>query len=371
MSTFLFVTVDAGGNVPPAVEVGRVLLARGHRVRFLGHERQRGTLTSAGFEFCAFRQLRYPDPTQAQPLYRSLAGFLHMATHPGPGRDLVDVLAADPADVVVIDCMLLSVLAAAQQREQAHAVLFHTFYSYWESNFANGPVGTFARLKGLSARTLWDRAGLRLVLADRKLDPAGHQHSGTPTWCGVTEHVPEDAGESRAGSAILVSLSTLWVSGQVAAYQRILRALEDLPLNAVVTTGPSVDPADLVVPPNVEVLRCADHARLMPRAAAIVTHGGHSTTMRALVHGLPLLLIPMHPFIDQSMVSQAVARAGAGIILSKKAAPDAIRDGLLHITGDEGYRTAARLLGARLRQTPGATLAADHLLAFVQHHHSK
>ncbi|MGX9902014.1 hypothetical protein ACW0JT_23320 [Arthrobacter sp. SA17] len=36
MSTFLFATLDAGGNLPPAVGIARKLMGLGHRVRFLG-----------------------------------------------------------------------------------------------------------------------------------------------------------------------------------------------------------------------------------------------------------------------------------------------------------------------------------------------
>jgi UDP:flavonoid glycosyltransferase YjiC (YdhE family) len=89
--------------------------------------------------------------------------------------------------------------------------------------------------------------------------------------------------------------------------------------------------------------------------------------MNALIHGLPMLLMPMNPFIDQSMVSQAVADAGAGIKLNKKASPAAIRRAILDITGTEGFTTAARALGTRLRQTPGASVAADRLLAVLEH----
>ncbi len=48
MSTIRFVTWDGGGNVPPALGIAAELVARGHRVGVLGHERQREPVTRAG-----------------------------------------------------------------------------------------------------------------------------------------------------------------------------------------------------------------------------------------------------------------------------------------------------------------------------------
>ena len=37
MADILFVTWDGGGNLPPAIGIGRELRSRGHEVRFIGH----------------------------------------------------------------------------------------------------------------------------------------------------------------------------------------------------------------------------------------------------------------------------------------------------------------------------------------------
>lgn len=87
--------------------------------------------------------------------------------------------------------------------------------------------------------------------------------------------------------------------------------------------------------------------------------------MAALVHGLPLLLIPVNPLLDQPMISQAVADAGAGIRIGMKAPPDEIRAALLDLTGN-GYSASAKALGARLRETPGAINGADHLVSMLR-----
>ncbi len=46
-------------------------------------------------------------------------------------------------------------------------------------------------------------------------------------------------------------------------------------------------------PKNVTLLHSAPHDLVMKEASLVVTHGGHGTVSRALIHGLPLLVMPM------------------------------------------------------------------------------
>ena len=52
----------------------------------------------------------------------------------------------------------------------------------------------------------------------------------------------------------------------------------------------------------------------MPHAAAVVGHGGHGTTLGALAHGVPQVVVPLFS-IDQWANAAAVERAGAGVAL--------------------------------------------------------
>jgi UDP:flavonoid glycosyltransferase YjiC (YdhE family) len=99
----------------------------------------------------------------------------------------------------------------------------------------------------------------------------------------------------------------------------------------------------------------------MPSASLVVGHGGHSTTMRALAHGVPLLILPMHCILDQGMIGKAVAAAGAGRVLPKTASAEEIRSAVRSLLKDPSYRRAAGATGARLRSPNGALAAADEL----------
>ena len=133
----------------------------------------------------------------------------------------------------------------------------------------------------------------------------------------------------------------------------------------VVTTGPVVDPEVLRAPANAEVHRFVPHAELMPRASLVVGHGGHGTTMQALAHDLPLVLMPMHPMLDQPMVATSVARAGAARVVPKKASAEDLRPVIAAMLADGPHRAAAARLGAEIRALPGAPGAADRIEALV------
>jgi hypothetical protein len=54
-------------------------------------------------------------------------------------------------------------------------------------------------------------------------------------------------------------------------------------VHVVATTGGIVEPAELTAPGNAWLTPFANHEQLLERAAVVVGHGGHGTTMRALL----------------------------------------------------------------------------------------
>ena len=74
--------------------------------------------------------------------------------------------------------------------------------------------------------------------------------------------------------------------------QRAVTALGSLPVRALVTTGPAVDPEQIERPTGVTVVRSAPHREVLAHADVLVTHGGHGTVMKGLVAGVPIVCMP-------------------------------------------------------------------------------
>jgi UDP:flavonoid glycosyltransferase YjiC (YdhE family) len=99
---------------------------------------------------------------------------------------------------------------------------------------------------------------------------------------------------------------------------------------------------------------------LMPRLAAVVSHGGLNTVCEALVHGVPLVVAPIKG--DQPINADQVQAAGAGIRISfMRTRPEALRNALVAALDDPSHRAAARRAGDALLAGGGAEAAAGHL----------
>ncbi len=365
MSTILFATIDAGGNVPPALAIACELKSRGHRILFLGHAGQEDRIRRSGFEFAAYSTGGRWNRTERTSSARVVADFVGAATSKRMADDLVRLARAEDVDLTVVDCMLPRMIGAAATLASPSAVIFHTFYAYWNGPWARGPVARMAQLRGVNPRTIWAAADLELVAADAALDPAGVTASPRRIWTGNVEEASVASDPVSPRPKVLVSLSTTWFPGQVETYRRVVAALRGLPVDAIVTTGGMATTAELAPPPNVEVVEFADHAAILPTVSLVVCHGGHSTTMKAVASGVPLLVIPMHPLMDQPMIGKAIARAGLGLTLKKSAKPAAIAEAMTTILADPSFAAAAADAATRVRRASGVAVAADALLLLL------
>lgn len=359
MPQIVLATLDAGGNVPPVIGIGRALVAEGHVVHVIGHPAQRDVFEAAALDFTPYTSGRPWSPTAKKSTVVGLRDIVGVMNDRGAASDVIDLARRVRADVVAVDCMLLGVLAATQEAGFTSVSLFHTFHAYFDGPWRRGPVGLLSRLRGNSAQRLWEACDGSLVLSLRDLDPVGAETKAGISWTGPV--VDGALASSVTPPRVLVSLSTTAFPGMAVTLQRIVDALGALPAEVVVTTGPSIDPSSLTAPDNTSVHRYVDHAELMPTCSAAVGHGGHATTMRALAHGLPVLVIPAHPMLDQKMVGESLARAGAGLVLTRKATGQEIKDAVQTLLSSPEYRAAAAALGQRIREGRGAQTAAKQL----------
>jgi UDP:flavonoid glycosyltransferase YjiC (YdhE family) len=400
---YLFVTWEGGGNVPPVLGLAGRLAARGHRVRVLSEPCHEEAVERAGARFIPFtrhfvRRDRAGDligDARARTPLDALRRTFHNVVF-GPARIVAEetraALLAEPTDVVAADLMLPGALVAAEAEGITRVVLFHTpEYLPGPGRPAAGPgflprADVFGRIRdrvmtgifhrqlvphlpaynaarravGLpplgSPRELMDefhRAELRLIQTTRAFDfpidpaPANVRYVGPvlddPDWAAAWR-APWDAGDRRP--LVVVSLSSTF-QDQSATLRRIVAALGSLEVRGVVTLGPAMADEALDPPSNVLVTRSASHAQLFPRAAAVVTHAGHGTVMRALANDLPLVCLPMGR--DQDDNAARVVAHGAGVRLRRSASSARIAAAVRRVLEEPGFAAGAARLGAEIR----------------------
>jgi MGT family glycosyltransferase len=155
-----------------------------------------------------------------------------------------------------------------------------------------------------------------------------------PAWAGADWTPPP--GDAPL---VLVGLTSTYME-QTPLLQRITTALGALPVRGLVTTGPCVDPSSISAPENVSVVRAAPHSAVLREAAAVVTHAGHGTVIKALAAGVPVLAMPLGR--DQLDNATRVAFHGAGLKLSPKAAPAKIATAVGRLLAEPAFAAGAR-----------------------------
>jgi MGT family glycosyltransferase len=184
----------------------------------------------------------------------------------------------------------------------------------WVTDLAAAAVADMREGVGLGPTAAARTTLLSLVSPELDDGPARHRfRDPLPT---EAPPLPASWGGS---SEPLVYLTLGSVTGSLplfpGLYDSVLEALAPLPARVLLTLGRDADPADLKpLPDNVHLEDWVNQDDVLPHAAAVVGHGGFGTTLGALCHGVPLVILPLFAG-DQWRTARRVAELGAGILL--------------------------------------------------------
>jgi MGT family glycosyltransferase len=404
--TYLFALVDGGGTVPPELGAARRLVERGHHVTVLAEDSMVDDVAATGAVFRPWtsapnRPTRHPDDDPYRDwecknplqLFDRLLERQFVGPAPAYAADVDVAIAERRPDLVVCSMFALGAMVAAEAAQIPFDMLLPNIYMLPAPGMppmglglqpARGAVGrlrdrvvlglterSWAKgLAGLNAlrdryglpplTRLWDQAaGARrqLIMTSASFDfpaslPENARYVGPvlddPTWAPSGAVTAADAG--RDAPFVLVAMSSTY-QDQIDSLQRVVDALGTLPVNALVTTGPAIDPSTIVSGPNVEVVASAAHSALLPRANVVVTHGGHGTVIKSLAAGVPLVILPHGR--DQGDNAARVAARHAGVKISRGAKPKQIAKAVERVLDDPTFAEQARLLGEVVRRDAG------------------
>lgn len=261
-----------------------------------------------------------------------------------------------------------------------------------------GLAGTEAATTELAAPAL-DRARAELGLAP---DPAGERLAETPYMTMMPAELEDPATVMPAQARRfrfevkpgVNELPDWWPGnqdplvyltfGSVAAgahlpyypalYRAAIEALAPLAIRILLTVGDAErEIAELgKVPSNVHVESWVPHDDAARLADVIICHGGFGSTLGALAHGTPLVVLPLFSN-DQWANGEAVARSGAGITVADDASERRVLDlpgpttigglarAVTSILEDPTYRREA----ARVADAMGALPPVEESVRFI------
>lgn len=419
MARYLFTTWEGGGHVQPMMLAACGLRDRGHQVLVLSDACNAQDAATLNLPFRPWRHApSREDKTAASDLLRDweadnpAEGIQNLCARliAGPAalyaRDVLEALDSAPFDAVVTQELLFGSMMAAEASGTPLALFcanvwpFPTLPGLPPFGAGMAPATSdqdvmLHQMVGQTTRMLFQgglpdlnaaRAGLGLApLADlfdqiavarrillatsRAFDFAPEPLAEPFRYVGPYVGDPVDAGgwESPwsphdARPLVVVTSSSLY-EAQEDLLRRSIAALGALPVRALVTLGPALDPADFASPGNVHLVPTAPHGALFDKAALFVTHGGHGSVIRPLMAGLPLLVLP--GLRDQRDNAMRVTSRGAGLMLERDASPEKIAETVTRLLTEPGFRESAGRLGANIAADMALRSAETELEAML------
>ncbi len=248
--------------------------------------------------------------------------------------------------------------------------------------FGGGVPADYVREAGEQVAALWEKhhlplppfAGcydhLYLDICPPSVQTAALGHIATsqplrpvPYTGSEPAHLPAGVDSHDEAPLIYVTLGT--VPNEAPVLQAVVAALAPGDYRLLVTVGPQGDPAALGPQPrNVAVERFVSQTAVLPRCAAVVSHGGSGTFLAALGLGLPQVLLPQAA--DQFRNATACSRSGVGVWLHPDdLTADAVAAAVALVLGDPTYRNAARAVGEEIAVMPSPRAVVGRLSALA------
>lgn len=287
------------------------------------------------------------------------AGFFGVLAGPPAAADLVRVIDAYAPDLVIHETAEFGAPLAATLRgvpyatlawglpipsahlEAAGAALAPTWERY---GLSPDPYGGMYRQLGIDVFPASLRSSAPLSPHQQELRP---QATVDPWSADLADWV----GPLPDRPTVHVSFGTAAFNRATAVIRSVVDALAEEDLNVVAVVGPDNDPDELgPLPANTVVRPFIPHAALMPRCDAVVTHGGSGTTLSALEHGVPLLVIPQGA--DQFRTAAAIREAAAGFALGPAPTSDDVRLAVRTLLRHPVIRTGAAMAAAEIAAMP-------------------
>jgi MGT family glycosyltransferase len=213
----------------------------------------------------------------------------------------------------------------------------------------------------LSSREICVLTAAELDYSSRGRLPANVHYVG-PSFEPYPTEWSSPWSEANSDPLVLISFSTSYMN-QAALAQRVLDAVSELPVRALMTTGPALEIEAFRIPANVRVVSYLAHRTVLPHAALVITHAGWQTVNAALADGVPLLCIPDGR--DQPDNAARVVSCGAGVRVRKSTSPAKLRSAIAGALADPALKEGAARMAVALGRSDGARTVAERVEALV------
>jgi UDP:flavonoid glycosyltransferase YjiC (YdhE family) len=329
-------TAGAGGDLQPLAATALALRDRGHPVDVLGDRSVKRTLEPFGIAAEVLPSELDLGPRLVGAIREGMmatggdlaaAGRIVQERLTGWAEEVAGAVneATDRLQPSACVTSLFGVEAfAAASLPCPWAVVNSTFYvgpnppRPVREDFAPRAVPLIERIASLLGK-----ADLVLHATDQVFDfsfdglPPKHHYVGP---LGVWEPVVETVAylEEPGDPWILVTISSQ-LQDDLPLAEAALEALRGRRVRGLLTVGADHQPEEVPsAPANVRVEQTVSHGEVLKRAELLVGHAGHGSVMKALTHGIPMVLVPWGR--DQPGVAARASALGVAAIVERDVA---------------------------------------------------
>ncbi len=410
MSKILISSLPASGHLNPLIAIAQALQARGHTVAVATDPSYHAQLSRAGLTPLA---LKYPDgavPIIIRQFQKPARWASQFQVKPPQSYffdhldllvdQLIHIIKGFEPDVLLTDLNFYAGPIAADVCQLPYATYCAIVNTHRSADSPPYGLGSDWASVGHPIRWLWPFLNIpveivlwrhdQLINRVRRVyglplvkggmlahspylsmipttDAYEYQHRHIPTqmmYVGpVTSPIRGEVHDDFPWDWLDDDRPTLYVSmgtivGGLRIFQNVIEVARGAHWKAVLAVGHNTDLAQFShAPNNVLVRKFVPQLELLPRVSAVLSHGGNNTVSETLMHGLPLLVIPMSA--DQPESAGRVKACGAGLRLRPGAASgDRLRLAIEAVLFDERYREAAQKVMHSYQQTGGAQTCA-------------
>lgn len=160
--------------------------------------------------------------------------------------------------------------------------------------------------------------------------------------------------------AAYVSFGTIPQFSRPAVLQSTMDTVSRVVAATVVTTGPNPTSSLHVPGTSVFVEQYLSQSVVLPHMDVVVSHGGAGTTLGALMHGLPHVVLPQQPW-SQQRNAERIAELGIGVHVGEQRT-DQLRDAVAAVLTDPQYAEATARVRDTLLDLPSPDVVASQLV---------
>lgn len=378
----LFTTHPVIGHFHPLVPLAQALVDAGHQVAFATGGDLQQAVEHAGFKWF---QAGYPSLHAVPPLNPPVhevdqrawilanmyAGQLASAMLP----DLLTIGDQWQPDLMVRNCFEYSGCIAAEAWNIPHISFEVSFFA----NANRDPHQLDQAIKKLCQQIGMQSSegyGLLYRYAHFSCFAEPYQWPHVPLPATTHRFRPSLYRESLASLSIPImprqpriyaTLGTIYGYNHH-IFNLLLQAFEAESYHLVISIGQQHDPSVFgVQPAHITITRYIPQWQILPQCDAVICHGGFTSLVGALSHGLPVMVIPLGA--DQPDHAQRCVELGVGIALkSRQLTVSVIQEALKELHHDSTYRKKAQALQAIMQDYPPISAAIPILEQLVFKH---